>query len=313
MEKSLDIVALGECLVEFAELDRGLYRQSYAGDTLNSLYYASRLGLRTGYITATGDDSFTEGILELLDGVHIDRSHVLTVPGQNGLYFIRQEARASRLHFLRDRSAARSLFAHTDVSSLTGYIAQARFFLTSLIAAGMLIDKERFLELVRAASEHTRIAFDTNYRSSVWTSPDEARQWLEAIIPFVHVLFVTDDDDKAIYGERSTMEIVRHYQSLGVGHLVLRMGVKGSLVVEGKAEGVRAMQDIPVVDTTGAGDAYTAGYLSKLLVGAPARTCAEFATACAALAIGEHGGMSPSFRSSRVEELIKLNEETSAF
>src|SRR5437868_3407741 len=96
-----DLIGLGECLVEFSMVDNGLYQLGYSGDVLNVLSAAGRLGLRTGLISAVGDDPFTEGLVEVLASESIDLTHCPALPGKaNGVYFIHPtEADEREFHF----------------------------------------------------------------------------------------------------------------------------------------------------------------------------------------------------------------------
>ena len=60
LEKSLDVLALGEAMVEFNQQPDGRYLAGFGGDTSNCAIAAARLGARTGYLTQVGDDLFGE-------------------------------------------------------------------------------------------------------------------------------------------------------------------------------------------------------------------------------------------------------------
>ena len=106
--RRLDIVSLGECLVEFNRRDDGDFHPGFAGDAFNALFYAARLGARTGFISSVGDDLFTPIILAGIEREGIDTSRLLRIDGRrNGLYFIELDDRGEyTFHFWRERSAA---------------------------------------------------------------------------------------------------------------------------------------------------------------------------------------------------------------
>ena len=84
MTKTLDILALGEPLMELADVERGgerLYLPGFGGDVSNAMVAAARQGARTGMFTALGDDAFGRDFLTLWDREGIDRSTVITRPG----------------------------------------------------------------------------------------------------------------------------------------------------------------------------------------------------------------------------------------
>lgn len=307
MEKQRDIVAIGECMVEFAELENGLYRQSYAGDTLNTLFYASRLGLKTGYVSGIGDDPFSQGIIDMLDRETIDRTHVQLVKGApNGTYFVLDENGRKYYHFLRKHSAATRMLDVLSGDNTVSYIEASHWLHLSLTSIGIQQDKERFFDIISQV-EGVNISFDANFRASVWQNADEARMCYERMLPLVTVLFVTDTDHQALYGETEFLDAIKCYQSFGVPRLAYRMGEKGSVLFDGKAMTI-PICETKVVDTTGAGDSFNAGFLYSLMNGRSLAECGEFATACASVAIEERGGMAQGF--SREKVMTKLREAT---
>jgi 2-dehydro-3-deoxygluconokinase len=66
----LDIIAMGEPLMEFSQVERGgdaVYLPGHGGDSSNCAIAAARQGARCGYLTALGDDAFGRSFLELWD------------------------------------------------------------------------------------------------------------------------------------------------------------------------------------------------------------------------------------------------------
>ena len=59
----MKVARIGECMVELAQVDGGLFRRGFGGDTLNTALYLSRLGVDTAYVTALGDDALSEAML----------------------------------------------------------------------------------------------------------------------------------------------------------------------------------------------------------------------------------------------------------
>jgi hypothetical protein len=66
-EKNIDVVALGEAMVEFNQTspDQPQYLQGFGGDTSNATIAAARAGVRTAYLTRLGDDLFAQQLRQL--------------------------------------------------------------------------------------------------------------------------------------------------------------------------------------------------------------------------------------------------------
>jgi 2-dehydro-3-deoxygluconokinase len=80
---SLDIVALGEPLIEFNQTQARsphAYVQGYGGDTSNMAIAAARLGARVGYVTRVGDDAFGRLFRDLWAAEGVDARGVATDP-----------------------------------------------------------------------------------------------------------------------------------------------------------------------------------------------------------------------------------------
>src|SRR6476620_2057367 len=250
--QTMEIVAIGECLVEFLECEDGRYEQSYAGDTLNTLFYASRLGLKTGYVTAIGNDPFGAGIERLLDVEGIDRTMCASDDGVNGTYFVLGSMMPKRYHFLRKHSAATRMLEHIDKSRLKAYVLRSKVLHLSLTSIGIQSERDRVIDLLSRVASDVKICLDSNYRASVWADREDAQQWYEQALPYVSMLFVTDTDHDAIYGKEDFVHAIKRYQSYGVDRLAYRMGEKGSIIFDGKAATIKAIEDLEVLDTTGA-------------------------------------------------------------
>ena len=108
--KTLDILSLGEPLMEFAEVERGgerLFLPGFGGDSSNAAIAAARQGAKVGYFTAVGDDAFGRDFLALWDREGVDRSPVIVRPGaRTGIYFISYGPEGHVFSYYRAGSAA---------------------------------------------------------------------------------------------------------------------------------------------------------------------------------------------------------------
>ena len=106
-------VSVGECMVEMSEDASGLYRLGYAGDTLNTAWYArARLGedWDVDYATALGDDLYSQQMVDFFSEAGIGIDHIQKIPGKRpGLYLIHQADGDRHFTYWRGQSAARSI------------------------------------------------------------------------------------------------------------------------------------------------------------------------------------------------------------
>jgi 2-dehydro-3-deoxygluconokinase len=307
MNTNLDIIGIGECLVEFSALGDGLYQLGHSGDVLNALAAARRLGMRTGLISALGDDPFLKGLTNVLQDEEIDLSYSPVLEGKaNGVYFIHpDEADGEQFHFLRKDSAATFAFQAQPLDELVEYVRGSRALLFSSIPLATMKEREKMITLLREAHGHVKVCYDLNVRPSLWQSLDELRELLPAIAPYVDVLSLTTQDDDHLYGYREAVAAADHYCNLGFREVVYRRGADATVV--GLRDGTSTIFEVPVprvhnvVDSTGAGDAFNAGYIAALLRGHPPYECTAMGNATASCTLEVRGGRGTGITVERVE------------
>src|SRR5438128_2187745 len=107
--RSIDIVAIGEAMVEFnqtSQADGRAYLQGFGGDTSNALIAAARQGARCAYVTKLGDDEFGRLCLGLWRDEGIDTQGVGIDPSApTGIYFVRHGEGGHSFSYLRAGSA----------------------------------------------------------------------------------------------------------------------------------------------------------------------------------------------------------------
>src|SRR5437773_9512049 len=104
----LDIVALGEAMVEFNQTgsDARMYLQGFGGDTSNALIAAVRRGAKGGYITKLGDDELGGMLLELWKKENVDTQGVAIDPAAStGIYIVTHGRDGQAFSYLRAGSA----------------------------------------------------------------------------------------------------------------------------------------------------------------------------------------------------------------
>lgn len=261
------VCCAGEVMLEFSPVaDSALFRQSVAGDTFNTAVYLSRAGIPVRFLTALGAGAMSDTIAARMREEGIDDSLVRRVPGREpGLYLIRNDDRGERtFSYWRGQSPVRELF--DDPVTVEGVDLLYLSGITLAVCRSGLANLARLLEQVRR--HKGRVAFDPNFRPALWDSLSQARSCYQQILPLCDVVLPTLEDEALLWGLTSVEACRDFYQGHGIPETVIKtpdLCVHASTAVECaviKAEPVAA------VDTTGAGDAFAAGYLGARLQGA---------------------------------------------
>lgn len=304
--KTLDLVAIGECLVEFAEIDSGLFRQGYSGDVLNTLWMAHSLGLRTGLISSVGDDPFEGGLREILNNASIDQSAAPTVSGKsNGIYFVLHRGSGKTFHFMRKASAATHMFEQ-EHSQIDNVLRRSRFALFSSIPLAFVRDRDAMMTALRACREVTPIAFDINFRRALWPRPEELAIQVQENAALADFLFVSEEDDQALFGERVAERALANYSEMGYRKVIYRRGSQPTeAIIDGIRFSVPTIPNCPVLDTTGAGDAFNAGFIASHLHGQSWYDSIAFANATAASVLSTPGGRAIGVTKATIDEFLR--------
>jgi len=125
---------------------------------------------------------------------------------------------------------------------------------------------------------------------------DETGRWSRVLVSLPHCDLVTPGlaEAQGITGESEPARAARALHELGAGTAAVTLGPDGCTVCADDFEGHVAGNAVEAVDGTGAGDAFTAGFLYGRLAGWPTERCARFANAAGALsttAIGAFEGV----------------------
>lgn len=305
--KRLDILALGEPLMEFAEVERGgerLFLPGKGGDTSNAAIAAARQGARTGYMTAVGDDVFGAGFLELWDQEGVDRSRVIVREGERtGIYFISYGPEGHLFSYYRAGSAA-SLLAPRELP--LDLIADARVLHVSGIsqAISQSCTDAVFTAIRHAKASGTTVCYDTNLRLRLWPI-DRAKAVINAAVALADIAKPSLEDAQALTGLEDPEAICDHYLALGPKIVTLTLGPKGVMVATPGERRFIPGRKVAAVDATGAGDTFTGAFLADWLVHGDPFRAAEYANAAAALKTLGHGAVAPMPRREAVEAFLR--------
>src|SRR5918995_5291096 len=173
------IAAVGECMIELSSQGSSLWRMGYAGGTVKTLWAMRALmpGYHVDYVSAFGDDPFSNGQIEFFKSHDIGIANSPILPGARpGLYAITLTGAERSFTYWRNDAAARRLA--DDPAALAKSLENRELIYFSGITLAILPEPARrsFLDAVAKAREHgAHIAFDPNYRPKLWPDVTVAR------------------------------------------------------------------------------------------------------------------------------------------
>ncbi|CAM4257561.1 MULTISPECIES: sugar kinase [Lelliottia] len=302
---SKKIAVIGECMIELsqkgAEVSRG-----FGGDTLNTSVYIARQvapeALAVNYVTALGTDSFSQQMLEAWQSENVGTALIQRMENRlPGLYYIETDSTGERtFYYWRNEAAAKFWLESENSAAICEELATFDYLYLSGISLAILSpsSREKLLSLLHECRANGgKVIFDNNYRPRLWASREETQQVYQQMLNCTDIAFLTLDDEDALWGEKPVEEVIARTHQAGVNEVVIKRGADSCLVsVNGEA-----VVDVPavklakqkVVDTTAAGDSFSAGYLAVRLTGGTPAEAAKLGHLTASTVIQYRGAIIP--------------------
>jgi fructokinase len=252
-----------------------VFRKYQGGSPANIAVNVSKLGGTAAVISKTGIGSFGQFLKAALQRAGVVTDYmVMDHLVHTTVIFV------SRTEGTPDFEAFRAgdyKLAPTDVNEEA--IARARVIHASTFALSREPCRSAVEKAFRLAEDHGKIiSLDPNYSRRIWPNYREARDVLEHMLGYATITKPSLDDASRVFGAQEKPETyIQWFHEMGPPIVVLTMGADGILLSEeGEVTYVPARK-VEVVDATGAGDSFWAGFLTALLDGSSLERCALFA------------------------------------
>jgi 2-dehydro-3-deoxygluconokinase len=297
-----DLVTVGEVLLRLAVPSPGRIETArqldvqIGGAEANVAAACARLGARVAWLSALPANEWGERARRELTGHGVDCSYVrMTEAARLGLYFLEYGVPPRPISVLYDRRDSAFARLRPDELDWTP-VRQARLVHVSGVTAGL---GELSRAVVRRTLAEARVlSYDVNYRARLW-SGDEARAFLDEVLPQVHYLFVGEEEARVLgFTGRAEGIVTALAQRAPDAIIAVMRGADGSLVKVGdKLYAPSRRPVVQVVDPIGAGDAFVAGYLWATLTDRTPESAVDIADAVAALKCSTWGDVALVTRS----------------
>lgn len=310
--KTLDIVALGEAMVEFNQTpgqapdEPPMYLQGFGGDTSNAAIAAARAGARVAYLSRLGNDRWGERLMDLWQRENVDTRAVLRdAQAPTGMYFVSHDAQGHHFSYARAGSAASRMQA-TDLAHWQDAIASSHWLHLSGISLAISASAcdTAFAAMQCARSSGTRVALDSNLRLSLWPLP-RAQACIRHAVRLCDVFLPSLEDMTALTGLTQAQDIVDWSHAQGAAQVVLKLGADGALASDGAQRRSVPGYAVHARDATGAGDCFAGNLLAQLSSGRNLWDATAYANAAAALSVQGIGAVSPLPRRDAVLGLLQ--------
>ncbi len=273
MEKTIDVAALGELLIDFtcngvSPQGNLMYEANPGGAPCNVLSMLAKLGRRTAFIGKVGEDQFGQLLRQVGEEVGIAMDALAMDPkAHTTLAFVKTADNGDRdFSFYRDPGADMLLTAEEVPEEL---IAQAKIFhFGSLSLTDEPVRSATRKAVALARESGAMISYDPNLRPPLWSSLELAKEQIGWGLAQCDVLKIADDELLFMTGETDfdagAARLKAQFPDLRL--INVTAGAQGSYAYY---EGLRVFQPGlrlgGVIETTGAGDTFCACVLDFLL------------------------------------------------
>lgn len=253
------ITVMGEALIDIIVDPEGEVTSVVGGAPLNTARTIARLGEQASFLGGVSTDAFGQRILRMLtaDGVTLGLGHQVPEPSTLAIAQIDTSGAAS-YRFLLEGTSAAAVTADmavacvgTDVSVI--HVGTLGLVLEPLASASAAV--------VAAAREDQIVMVDPNCRPSVMTSSEVFDRTLASVLTRADVIKVSGDDLAFMFpGERPATAAEQIHMRTGATVLFTDAADSVRVMCAGGTD-VLAVPAVPVVDTVGAGDSFSGGFL----------------------------------------------------
>ncbi len=277
MPHALDVITIGEAMAMFVATKTGElsavdhFIKRVAGAELNVATGLARLGLKVGWVSRVGNDSFGQFVLDTLKKEGIETAGVTMDDRYPTGFQLKSKVTDGTdpiVEYFRKGSAA----SHLSVEDFNPiWFTAARHLHLSGVAAALSASSYALLDHAAGAMKAAgkTISFDPNLRPVLWKSEAEMVEKLN------HLAFQADwvlpgvKEGQILTGEKTPEGIADFYLNRGVKAVILKTGADGAWfkTANGEQGAVAAVKVENVVDTVGAGDGFAVGVVSALLEG----------------------------------------------
>ncbi len=268
-DKPLDLIAIGAANMDiiakidkFPELDDqvAVKALTYApgGSAANSVVAAAKLGLKVGFMGKVGRDHNGIELIKAFQDVGVNTDGIIVDADlPSGQTFIPVDQHADRMIFAFP--GAPQALKREDVVAKASCLEKAM-----VVHLGSLRVSEPLVEAARRASKLGAIVS----MNPGGINATRGYKALKDILDHVDVLVVSRRECDKMFGladiERNAKICFEH---TGVKLLVVTLGPRGSkYYYAGNSGEIEPIFDVPAVNTTGAGDAFYAGFMAKILI-----------------------------------------------
>lgn len=311
MEKKYDIIGLAtpgqDLVIELEKMPREVSSKMYdccfqgGGWVATALCAAGNLGMRASFCGVVGDDVFGRMIAEDFKYNNVDTSHLIVEKGKRSNFCLCITERAEKSKMLISRPGECREVEPDDIDE--EYIRSARMLHVGFVNDGI----RKAADIIHTAEG--KVSVDAAYyKPYVYDNYDIFDIFIGSEYYFNGLLEELGIDVSKPLSDKEKFEVMRYVQSKGPEIVIFTFGADGCMGIYGDNTFSLPAMDVPVVDTTGAGDVFHGAFDAAYLNGLDIVSAAKYATGVSSIKCTQMGGRAGIPDSETLEIFLKTGE-----
>lgn len=264
IDRPATVVVVGEALMDLIQVDRStLYESAPGGNPANVAVGLGRLDVPVRLCARLSGDAFGQRIAAHLAANGVDLSASIRASEPTSLAVAASPVEGGVEYDFWVNGTADWQWRDSELIDAVGDHAVALY--VGSLAATMSPGDAAVFRCAERARERATVIYDPNCRPSLMGAPDAVRDRIEALVAVADVVKASADDLAWLMPGRTPVDAAREWCRLGPAILVVTLGADGVVAITASGATVqRPGRVVDVVDTVGAGDAFTSALTAGL-------------------------------------------------
>ena len=310
-----DVICIGVVLMDLplSPVDEQIFKEettmiqsinlTTGGDAFNESIILSRLGKRVSLIGHIGRDMLGEIIIKRCEEEGIDHSNLIKDPDICTRINVVMIGKDGQRHFIKTKNAGSRSFYMDEIDCK--FIIKARAVSLASIFASKLRDAEVILKILKTARENQVITF----ADMVPMTGGETIEDIKKALPYLDFFLPNLEEAAMLTGLKDPDNIADCLLRHGVKNVIIKLGKEGCLIKNQAVRWIIPSYPAKVIDTTGAGDNFVAGFIAAVLDGLDLSVCGAFANAAAGISTESVGATEGVKNKQQVEAYQMVKRE----
>lgn len=314
----MEFITIGEMVIDFLPgTEQGSYIRNAGGAPANVAIAAARNGLDAGMYCKVGNDDFGKFLIKTLEENHVTPlSPELCDEATTTMAFVSLTEDNERSFTFARKPGADMMLDKSEIKDEDLKDCKILLAGSCSMSAGKAVEATEYA-MKRAHELGALVGYDINYRNLMWHDDKQAcADKVKEILPYVDLLKISNEEVDMVGGHDNVLALMKEYD---IAVVILTLGKDGAeCFFNGDSFVTPGYKADYVADTTGAGDAFWGGFLSRVLnLGADSvdkftveilKDAVNYGNVSGSLAVREKGAIASLPTKEQIEEFLRENK-----